>query len=115
VPGRTSGNVARESDVSIIMGHIHKQEQATRTRYTKDGIRLITVACPGCLCKLDGTVPGHKRTQHWQQGFGVVDYAKNPKIELVPIREGEAVYNNKLYKGRDYVKQLKEDTEWKWF
>ena len=113
-PGATATNVIREIMHTTIFGHIHRIERATKTVEDNKGIRYVTAASPGCLCRLDYVVPGHKRGQNWQQGFGVLHYdSRSPQIELIQIFEGEAVYNGKRYIGNDYSKQLTKDTQWK--
>jgi len=72
--------------ISVIYGHIHRNEYAYRTRRTDKGPRTIMAASPGCLCRIDGAVPSVKSgsdefgrpllqgAENWQQGLGVVTY-----------------------------------------
>ena len=113
-PGATAVGVARDITHTTLFGHIHRIEQATKTVEDSSGIRYVTAASPGCLCHIDYRVPGHKRGQNWQQGFGVLHYgSRSPQVDLFPIFEGKTVYNGKQYQGRDYVERLKADTNWK--
>lgn len=60
---RSNGNtaVAYTNDtphLSTIFGHIHRIEMQYRTTFDADGpIRSVSVS-PGCLCRVDGAVPG---------------------------------------------------------
>jgi hypothetical protein len=72
--------------ISVIYGHIHRNEVAYRTRATEDGPRTIMAASPGCLCRIDGAVPSaksgrndfglpiYKGAENWQQGLAMVQY-----------------------------------------
>jgi hypothetical protein len=72
--------------ISVIYGHIHRNELAYRTYRTDQGPRTIMAASPGCLCRVDGAVPSTKSgmdefgrpllqgAENWQQGLGIVTY-----------------------------------------
>ena len=93
--------------ISVIYGHIHRNEYAYRTRRTDKGPRTIMAASPGCLCRIDGAVPSVKSgmdefgrpilqgAENWQQGLGVVMYQ--------PAGVGEEWFNYEpmwIYQGR---------------
>jgi hypothetical protein len=48
----------------------------------------------GCLCYLDGRVPGVKQKQNWQQSFALVHYDPNgwhhtvEEVKVYPRRDG---------------------------
>lgn len=101
------------ASISTVFGHIHRLEFVVKTVDDIDGVRYVTMASPGCLCRIDYTVPGHKRGTNWNQGFGVAHFGgKNPQIELIPVRNGKALYNGIEYTGYDYVEELKKDSGW---
>jgi len=107
----SASKVLKDAVTTTVFGHCHRIEQETKTVEDSGGRRYITAASPGCLCRLDYVVPGHKRGQSWQQGFGVLHYnSSSPRIELVPIIGGKAIYNDLVFDGRDYLKRLIEDT-----
>lgn len=109
-PGGTAAEMVQGAR-STIFGHIHRIERATRTEYTGDRLRTVTALSPGCLCRLDGVVPGHRRSQNWQQGFAAVTYtADHDSIEVVEIRNGKAVFAGRMYSGVNYAEALREDT-----
>jgi hypothetical protein len=62
-------------------------------------MRFYTAYSPGCVCRIDGVVPGVRAQQNWQQGFGVVHYNKKFfQIVHVPVFEGKGYYNGRVYK-----------------
>jgi hypothetical protein len=107
--GVTAAATVQDAQYSTAFGHVHRREQATRTIHGPNGPEEITAFSPGCLCKIDGTVPGTPRP-NWQQGFAVV-IDREP--ELVPIRNERAMYNNVVYEAWDYLDSLKADVDWK--
>lgn len=111
--GGTVSNVIKDAQVTVTFGHGHKIEMANKTVEDANGNRrYITAAMLGCLCHIDYRVPGHQRGQSWQQGFGVIHRHKNsPRVEAVPIVDGEAIWMGRHYVGSDYVGQLNEDVE----
>lgn len=117
IPGDTAKKVIQKSSVSVIFGHIHRREQATRTAtYRNDSVEIVAVS-PGCLCRTDGVVPGHNTGQNWQQGFAIATYRADGfhSIETIPITDGVAVCQGKVYKAFDYTPALTADTHWKHF
>lgn len=112
-PAHTSSIIIRESDSSVIFGHIHKIERASRTIETRDGQKTIVAGSPGFLGRMDQALPGHKKGQGWQQGFGIVHYDKNDSfLELVEIKNGKTRYGGEEYVAREFLPQLREDTDW---
>lgn len=97
--------------VSTLYGHVHRREWAERTRHTRKGARTILAASPGCLCRIDGRVPGAhtgtdldgvpiEATQNWQQGLAVVTFQPGDKpfvYEQVPIFDGWAMWRGEEY------------------
>jgi hypothetical protein len=62
------------TDYSKIFGHIHRFEQAYKTIWKGNERKEVVSASGGCLCSVDGGVPGNKDKQNWQQGVIVVHY-----------------------------------------
>lgn len=105
--------VVEDERVSVIFGHTHHAEQTFRTRNGRDRPHITTAYSPGCLCRIDGAVPGVKsglRRQHgsparswqnWQQGIGVVRYERDGDqrfvIQHVPIIEGSAYFDGQFF------------------
>lgn len=113
-PGGTVAKAIRDATVTTAFGHGHRLEMATKTADNMHGRRrYITAAMVGCLCHIDYRVPGHKRGQDWQQGFGVVHlHAQTcPRLELIPILDGHAVFMGREYYGHDYTDQLNADVK----
>lgn len=115
--GATVSNMLIDAQETRIFGHIHRFESATKTVHTKEGPRFITVASVGCMCRIDGVVPAKKKKQNWQQGFAVVEYFKDDPIHLIteiPVLGGKALYNNKMYYGRERIQDLQREVlDWK--
>ncbi|MCK5613036.1 hypothetical protein KAR91_64785 [Candidatus Pacearchaeota archaeon] len=103
-------------DTSVIFGHVHRMEMGIRTIKVKGGTQVIKAVCPGALCMMDGTVPGHTTSQDWSQGFGMVyNDTKGHNIIPVEINNDRAVFGGKIYhKNYDYLEALQQDlTHWR--
>lgn len=97
--GATAQSYLRSEDESTIFGHDHRLQVAHRTIPQRVGHRVMVAASPGCLAKVDGTVPGWghsvddrgqtvKRAQDWQNGLVVVEHSAEGH-EVTPIRMAE--------------------------
>lgn len=114
IPGQTAATVVQGIDETTIFGHIHRIEMATRTIRFRGGYRTVTAFSPGCLCHIDGRVPGSSRDMQWQQGAAVVWYdQEHSTIVPITIENGTALYNGQLYQGKEYVDDLVKDTGWR--
>jgi hypothetical protein len=108
--GATTKAYVESNAYSSITGHIHRAEMATHSRRTRDSLESITAYCPGCVCRIDGVVPGHSHRQNWRQGIALLDYApETGEISIcdIPISNGVAVWNKKRFEGRDNVAALR--------
>lgn len=87
--------LARERETTIY-GHAHRMEVAYRTFARRLGATTIGAASPGCLAKIDGTVPGVnyvvdaqgnnvKKAQDWQQGMLSIQHS-GTSHEITPRR-----------------------------
>ena len=113
--GSTAAAVVGDERSSIIFGHIHRIEMQHQTRRVRSGSRTNLAACPGCLCRVDGAVPGFKAStdiygrsvqswENWQQGIAVVYYEEGEgffHVELVPIHDGTCIFRGKTYAASD--------------
>jgi hypothetical protein len=109
--GSTAALVIDDERVSSIFGHVHRIELKHKTRQVKDGAKFNFAATLGCLCRLDGAVPGVKSGidlmgrplpsyADWQQSIGVVTYEEGDgkfALEIVPIHNGTAIYRGKVF------------------
>ena len=96
--------------ISTIFGHVHRLEMQSKTVFDRDGeIRSVAVS-PGCLCRVDGAVPGvngsthidgkpAKITENWQQGVAIVTVEPDEKffVELVQIDNGVAWFRGQRF------------------
>ncbi len=110
--GSTASRYLDSERVSTIYGHIHRQEKEFKTRGTRNGPRTIMAASPGCLCRIDGAVPGTRtgtdldgiplvRYENWQQGIGVVTFKPGDQefvYEDALIFSGYMVFRDKEYR-----------------
>ena len=104
----------KDRSESVIMGHIHRIEMATKTLYERDSTRPVTAFSPGCLCKIDGTVPGSGKNSQWQHGMAVIEYEpKGTYFNIIPIfiNNGEAIYNGQFYTARDRLPDIRSDID----
>lgn len=81
----TAAAVAQEERTSVIFGHIHRIETQYRTFNERGGYKTLYAHTPGCLCRIDGSVPSMKSGNHptgrpvrswedWQRGLAVVSF-----------------------------------------
>lgn len=112
--GKTTAELVKAYDVNTIAGHIHRVEQSPRTRFDGRGSTIIGAYSPGCLCHVDGRVPGRKKRQDWQQGFGVAYFGEGiePSVQLYPIKDGRCLFGGQLYIGEDRTEVLKQASGW---
>ena len=108
--------VLSDETVCIVQGHTHKAAIEYKQRRTFDGPALMWAASPGCLCSVNGSVPGLnagiddrtgrsiKRPQDWHQGVACISFdpdgIKMPIYEFAPIKDGELRW-------RDYIVEAK--------
>lgn len=100
--GLTVAETVRDAEHSCIYGHIHRVEQASKTRHGPRGIRVVTHASPGTLGRLDGFVPGVSKRPDWQQGVAVVCFdedAGQEHIELLSIHAGTLFWRGQRFVG----------------
>jgi hypothetical protein len=104
-----------DESVSAVQGHVHRMGVEWRTVRSPSGTRRRFAATPGCLCRVDGAVPGVRtgldprhglhvhRPQDWQQGAAIVTVdptgEREPVLELVSIVDGVAVWRDRHLTG----------------
>lgn len=111
--GATASAVLEDAQTHTIFGHVHRSEMASKTLHDYSGARIVTAFSVGCLCKIDGTVPGAGSKMNWQQGVGLINYDEQfVAITPIPIEQGVAMYDGRHFKGKDYLNKLKSDTGW---
>ncbi|RPJ03160.1 MAG: hypothetical protein EHM39_00025 [Chloroflexi bacterium] len=116
-PFGTVTELLRQGRYNQACGHIHRDELISEARPDANGgMQQITAYSPGCLCHIDGRVPGAHARSNWRQGIGVVEwYEDQVSIHHIPIRNGRAVYQGKVYQARDRVPDLRADLpDWNW-
>lgn len=91
--------------VTTIYGHIHRIEMLYHTNHTSTGPARNAAFSPGCLCRVDGSVPSVKGGitpnekpvkywENWQQGMGFAWYKDSGEFSLVsvPILDDWAIF-----------------------
>lgn len=117
-PGTTGWAILQDADGDEAYGHIHRQELVTKTIYHRRGRREARAFCPGCLCHVDGRVPGSSPDDYWQQGLVVRDFLPDGKLAtetFVSIQDGHAICEGQLYRARDRLGEIREafpDFQW---
>jgi len=110
--GDTVKAMLAKNDVSVIFGHIHRMEFGIKTINTRKGTQVVRAVSPGCVCKIDGTVPGNVASQNWSQGFALV-YSDEDGDNIVPIEvvNEKAQVEGISYKASDteYINILRKD------
>jgi hypothetical protein len=111
--GDTSKAIMRSRSNSVFSGHIHRPELVSGIDRRGGVNSPIQAICPGCLCRLDGSVPGHDpKNQEWAHGVGVVR-SHEPSgffnAELHRILDGITIVGGELIQGVDYTDQLRAD------
>jgi hypothetical protein len=102
--------VAKAERQSFVQGHIHRVQLHTETYEINGQPETVVAFSPGCLCKIDGTVPSTKsgedehgrpvtRWENWQQGVAIVEEDCDGfwHVELVPIHHGKAIWRGKVF------------------
>jgi hypothetical protein len=111
----TARAIVENETTSVFFGHIHRAEMATRTVWRRGQNEVITAFSPGCLCRIDGAVPGSSAQAQWQQGAAVVWYGENTmSVVPVPIHDGRAIYNGAVITAQDYTARMERETGYDW-
>lgn len=100
--GKTASAHVSKAEVTTIFGHIHRLEMACRTIHRGSRMRTITAASPGCLCMMDGSVPGVSSRPDWQHGCALIWLTDTGEhVQLIPIHRGTLVYDGEVITGVD--------------
>ena len=120
--GATTASMIKEASASVVFGHIHRLEMCAKNVTNADGNETLFAMSPGCLCRLDGVIPGSTKRSNWQQGLGIINLMPEsltkkptPTCELIPIKDGRCVIEGSLYYGETRIDEIKEATKYKWF
>jgi len=73
-PGQSVSKMLDKYKQSTVFGHTHHREYAEATIWSDalNDYRTIFSYSPGCLCRVDGSVPGSSALQGWRQGIGIL-------------------------------------------
>ena len=114
--GATATAIAKTARWSEVYGHVHKVELMQKTFHGPFGRNVITAMSPGCLCRVDGTVPGVSQNPDWQQGCGIATLDEDTEqvhMQVLPIYEGSLVWDGRVIEGQDPAEHIAFDTGWK--
>lgn len=108
-PGDTAKALVNKQAFTTIFGHIHRRESVTRRMKSHDGDMIYTAFCPGCVCRIDGTVPGSKSDQQWQNGIAVIEYTQTEEnIIPISISDGAMIHNGTSWTARNREKEIND-------
>lgn len=112
--GATSKAANARGKYHEVFGHIHRNEMVSGTTHGPSGLYHLHTLTPGCICRVDGAVPGVSVHPDWQQGIGfmhLIDRRVHP--ELVHIQHGVAVRGDTVYTGHDRATEIADATGWR--
>lgn len=110
-PGATSRKMMENATVTKIFGHIHRREYLSKTLRDAEGYHTVSSFCPGCLCMINGIVPGSSRDNQWQQGVGLIWFDEQDcSIQPIEINNGRAIVEGRVFTARDRLEALRQDT-----
>lgn len=106
--------VVDDERVTTIYGHVHRIEQRFKTRNVRGGGKISQAVTPGCLCRIDGSVPSVKGAvddfarpvrhwEDWQNGIAVIKYKEGDgefDIDVRPIINGRTFFGGELIESR---------------
>ena len=96
--GQTVSKLLDDIRISMIQGHVHRLEMAHKTSWTNFTPKIYQAISCGCLCRIDGAVPGASARYNWQQGFGYIEHDKTQfQIDTIGIYDGKAIFKGKCY------------------
>jgi predicted phosphodiesterase len=112
---RSSGSTAaaytsETPHISTVFGHTHRLEIQSRTTFDRVGKLRNMAISPGCLCRVDGGVPGvHSAigsdgrpapiAENWQQGVAVIHYTDTQFfVDLVQIEDGFTIFRGQEFR-----------------
>jgi len=109
-PGATARAMIDKKRCGTIYGHTHTTEMLVKRFQAREGSINAVGFCPGCACHIDGRVPGSSPDRNWQQGIAIVDYDDRSgyTITPIPINDGTAIWNGRLWTGQDRVDEIRE-------
>jgi len=110
----TASAYSRGDRTSTIFGHIHRIEVHHTTQQDRSGAVRLFAATPGCLCRVDGAVPGVKGAvdlhgrpiknyEDWQQGMIVLHFHDDdPRyvLDTIHIQEGWAMFGGQIFEAK---------------
>lgn len=113
-PGASVAAVVAKAQHTEVFGHVHRIELATKLIKEHNWYRTVHAFTPGCLCHIDGRVPGATDQTNWQQGVGLIEYLDTGLCRpiAVPINDGVALLDGQVIVGQDRLEDLREQTNW---
>ncbi len=116
-PGASARAVVEKTMCDNAFGHTHRLEMVSKVVRGRRGelVQLKSLSI-GCLCHVDGRVPGSDKGDNWQKGFALVTYTESSwSPTLVSLDSGEAVVGGLAFRGESYVEELRHDLpDWNW-
>lgn len=111
--GATAHKLVNKLLTNAVIGHIHRQERVTKTVWINGEPKEITAVCGGCLCRVDGVVPGRQKQQNWQNGITKIHYTPDyEEFHIVPMRNGRSYHHGAVFSGEDWREEIIKSTGW---
>lgn len=115
----TARRIVNRSMFCQVYGHTHRREVFGKVIDARHGQAVVQAVNPGCMCRTDYVVPGHKRGQNWHKGLAIIRFEANgpalPEVVLVGIENGRALYDGCVFEARDRVQDIATDIpQWNW-
>lgn len=109
--GSTTAVVVDDERVSVCFGHVHRVEASYATARVRNGVKVRGAWSFGCLCRIDGAVPGSggidevgrpvtTKSPNWQQGTGIIEVEPGDgrfAVEQILIHDGRAIYRGEVF------------------
>lgn len=117
-PGYTSGKIVDDAQYTVVTGHIHRIERASKTLYLRDEMRFVKSFSSGCACRIDGVVPAGKEQNNWQNGFTMIEYSEEfnelDDVDSIEVVNGRMLYKGKVWEAREEtLRSMESDTPWR--
>lgn len=115
--GKTVAKMTEDLRSSEITGHLHREESASKTFWSKEGPKTYQAVSVGTLARIDiGIVPSAVSRNNWQNAFGNVFYEEGNgfyNVNGVLIFKDLTIFEGKRFEARlekEIVAHIQSDT-----
>lgn len=99
IAGSTALNAAKKFQLSVVMGHTHRQAVVSHTfGYAGREVQTVTGFEVGHLMDMKKAAYLNNSTANWQKGFGLLTIdGKHVKAEGIPIKQGRFIVDGETW------------------